>query len=170
MPDFPKQPETPPSPPETILSPEEIEALIEATQESKDAVETRPAPAEAPREVPSTAPSAPPSHVVPIEERVVAPATKSERLHGIEKVMASGLEEIYASLDPHTKAIVKTEGEKTATQIEQLLESGKTVAKKILHLIRSWLQKIPGVNKFFLEQESKIKTDRIIAMSRKEDQ
>ena len=60
--------------------------------------------------------------------------------------------------------MLKIEGEKTASQIEALLEKGKDVAKKILHLIRQWLHKIPGVNKFFLEQESKIKTDRIMGM------
>lgn len=161
MPDFSNQPET--------ARPQEIEALIKATPEAKDAIESRPAPAEAPRETPQAAPVAQASHVVPIEERVATPATKSERLHGIEKVMTSGLEEIYSSLDPRTKAIVKTEGEKTASQIEQLLERGQAAAKKILHLIRSWLQKIPGVNKFFLEQESKIKTDKIMAMNKREN-
>lgn len=83
--------------------------------------------------------------------------------------MASGLEEIYVNLDDSTKQMLKIEGEKTATQIEILLEQGKDVAKKILHLIRAWLHKIPGVNKFFLEQESKIKTDKIMAMNKREN-
>jgi hypothetical protein len=30
-----------------------------------------------------------------------------------------------------------------------------------LKLIREWLLIIPGVNKYFLEQEAKIKTDKI---------
>jgi len=106
--------------------------------------------------------------VAPLSERVVAPQSKSERLQAIESALAGGLEEIYGQLDAPTRQLLKIEGEKTATQIEILLEQGKDVAKKILHLIRAWLHRIPGVNKFFLEQESKIKTDRIMAMKREE--
>lgn len=108
------------------------------------------------------------SRVSPVTEPVAAPRNKSERLVSIEKVMTSGLEEIYANLDSGTQQMLKQEGEKTASQIEKLLEQGKEAAKKILRLIRQWLHKIPGVNKFFLEQESKIKTDRIMGMMREE--
>jgi len=118
-------------------------------------------------EEPTTAPGTQ-GHISPITERVVAPQNKSERLVGIEKVLSSGLEEIYVNLDDPTKQMLKIEGEKTATQIEAVLEQGKDMAKKILHLIRQWLHKIPGVNRFFLEQESKIKTDKIIGMRREE--
>jgi hypothetical protein len=36
-----------------------------------------------------------------------------------------------------------------------------------VEIIRNWLKLIPRVNKYFLEQESKIKTDRIITLQRK---
>ncbi len=108
------------------------------------------------------------SHVAPLAERVSHPQTKSEKLAGIEKVMSENLEDIFFGLDRQQQQIIKAEGEKTATQIEQLLEQGKAVAKKVLQLIRAWLHKIPGVNSFFLEQESKIKTDKILAMTRRE--
>lgn len=106
--------------------------------------------------------------VVPLAERVPHPQTKSEKLVGIEKVMSENMEAIFFSLNAKQQQIVKAEGEKTANQIELLLEQGKAVAKKVLALIRAWLHKIPGVNSFFLEQESKIKTDKILAMTRKE--
>ncbi|MEK7125326.1 MAG: hypothetical protein AAB880_00215 [Patescibacteria group bacterium] len=165
MPDFLKQkqessPEVPMANPEAPRAAEIQEAL-----EIQPAVEK---PAETKAEAPSRAPAAVQSHVIPASERVEHPQTKSEELQVIEKVMASGLEEIYINLDPKTKQIVKTEGEITANKIEALLQSGKEVAKKVLQLIRAWLHKIPGVNSFFLEQESKIKTDKILAMKRRE--
>jgi hypothetical protein len=40
----------------------------------------------------------------------------------------------------------------------------KIHAKKVVELIRDWLLTIPGVNKFFLEQEAKIKTDRVLEL------
>lgn len=146
--------------PETTRAPEIREAL-----EIQPAVEK---PAETKAEAPSRAPAPVQSHVIPASARVEHPQNKTQELQAIEKVMAGGLEEIYINLDPKTKQIVKTEGEITANKIEALLQTGKDVAKKILQLIRAWLHKIPGVNSFFLEQESKIKTDKILAITRKE--
>jgi hypothetical protein len=40
--------------------------------------------------------------------------------------------------------------------------------KKIFVLIRAWLKIIPGVNRFFLEQEAKIKTDKILFVTEEE--
>jgi hypothetical protein len=34
--------------------------------------------------------------------------------------------------------------------------------KRALQLVRDWLLCIPGINKFFLEQEAKIKVDRLV--------
>lgn len=126
-----------------------------------------PLPQEGARELPKTALTpAQAAHVVTLNERTAPVADKSERLAAIEKTLSQGLEQIYFGLDQAAQAAVKRAGEETARKIETLLESGKFAAKKILHLIRAWLAKIPGANKFFLEQESKIKTDRIMAMAR----
>lgn len=154
-------------------SPEVPPAAPEATRavEIKEALEIQPAverPAETKAEAPSRAPAPVQNHVIPASERVEHPQNKTQELQAIEKVMAGNLEEIYKTLDPKTKLLVKTEGEATASKIEALLQTGKNVAKKVLQLIRAWLHKIPGVNSFFLEQESKIKTDKILAMTRKE--
>ncbi|PIZ81553.1 MAG: hypothetical protein COY02_01435, partial [Parcubacteria group bacterium CG_4_10_14_0_2_um_filter_41_6] len=77
------------------------------------------------------------------------------------------LDQAYQNLDPQTQEMIKKQGEQTATAIEQLIEQGKAMAKGVLGLIRAWLHKIPGMNKFFLEQESKLKTDKIMAIERK---
>ena len=43
-----------------------------------------------------------------------------------------------------------------------MVSAAKVHSKKILKAIVGWLKMIPGVNKFFLEQEAKIKTDKIL--------
>jgi len=87
----------------------------------------------------------------------------------VEKVLAEGLEEIYAELAPDLKLIFKSEGEKAASEISVMLSDTKVKIKKIVELIRNWLSIIPGVNKYFLEQEAKIKTDDIMDLRYKND-
>ncbi|MFA5128469.1 MAG: hypothetical protein WC445_00725 [Patescibacteria group bacterium] len=118
--------------------------------------------------------------VAPVEEKngkkplvaaVVHPVTekpaKSETLVKIEKILEEDLESFYFSMPPEKQAVFKEKGEETASKIEKMVEAGKVVARKILKLIRAWLKIIPGVNKFFLEQEAKIKTDKVVVMSEK---
>jgi hypothetical protein len=38
-------------------------------------------------------------------------------------------------------------------------------AKEIFKLIWHWLKKVTGVNRYWLQQEAKIKTDKIIEMT-----
>ncbi|MBI4122435.1 MAG: hypothetical protein HY462_00385 [Parcubacteria group bacterium] len=156
------------------LTAEELAAVFEAgikKREPEPLREMEPAreavrPAEV-REAPKPAPAKPMQYVEPLIARVPLPRTKSERLVEIEKIMSEGIESVYTTLPAAVQESVKREGEKTASAIEQLVESGKAAAKKVLILLRAWLEKIPGVNAFFLEQESKIKTDRIMAIARK---
>jgi hypothetical protein len=56
----------------------------------------------------------------------------------------------------------KKSGEETVKKINNLLDKTKIKAGKIIDLIRAWLRLIPGINRFFLEQEAKIKADKII--------
>lgn len=79
----------------------------------------------------------------------------------IEEVLSEDLEDIYQKLPPERQAEFKAEGEKTAGLIRQMIEKGKFHGRRAVQLIVKWLRLIPGVNKFFLEQESKIKTDKL---------
>lgn len=85
----------------------------------------------------------------------------------IEELMSEDLEKVYANMNEAQKKAFREEGEKTAGKIEKLIQHVKVKTKKILDLIRHWLKLIPGVNKFFLEQEAKIKTDRILKLKNK---
>lgn len=82
----------------------------------------------------------------------------------IEKVLESDLAEIYMNLSPDKQREFKIKGEEAARQINALLQKTKVKAKEILDLIKKWLSIIPGVNKFFLEQEAKIKADEIMKL------
>jgi len=87
---------------------------------------------------------------------------REERKKKIEKVLAEDLDEIYLSMAPDKQMEFKRVGEETANKINDLLDKTKVKVKKIIGLIKKWLSIIPGVNKFFLEQEAKIKADEII--------
>ena len=53
-------------------------------------------------------------------------------------------------------------GETTAQKIKEAVLKKTTRIKDIVHLIIGWLKSLPGVNKFFIEQEAKIKADKIM--------
>ncbi len=93
--------------------------------------------------------------------------TKSETLKEIERILVENLDPYYQTLPGRLKEQFKKEGEETASKIERIIESAKIVAGRIFNLIISWLKIIPSINKFFVFQEAKIKTDKIIALAEK---
>jgi len=100
-----------------------------------------------------------PSSTQPVTPIAVA---KSPDLVAVEKILSAGLEELYAKLPENRRAEFKQKGEQAASTIEKLLQSAKVQVKKVVSIIREWLLMIPGVNKFFLEQEIKIKADKLL--------
>ena len=69
-------------------------------------------------------------------------------------------------MNPKQQRIFKEEGEKTATKINIVLSSAKVKIKNIIDLIKNWLKFIPKINPHFLEQEAKIKADKIIKLKK----
>ncbi|MDO8260004.1 MAG: hypothetical protein Q7T50_00715 [Candidatus Magasanikbacteria bacterium] len=90
----------------------------------------------------------------------------SQREKEIDKILSDGLEEIYMSMSSAKQEEFKQVGEETAREINSVLSQTKFAVKTIIDLIRSWLAIIPGVNKFFLEQETKIRTDKILNLKK----
>ena len=80
----------------------------------------------------------------------------------IENILEEDLEEIYFEMDPATQDAFKKSGEETTKEIINLIENAIKSFKKVFKLITNWLKIIPGINKFFLEQEGKIKTDKLL--------
>ena len=104
-----------------------------------------------------------PPLVTPLPLAPVA-SVKSQLQQDIEDILAEDLKELYASLSPQQKLHFRKEGEKTAARIEILLKSVRIKISEILKLIRAWLSILPGVNKYFLEKEVKIKTEHILEL------
>lgn len=91
----------------------------------------------------------------------VSPAKRQKQ---IENVLSQGLEKIYLSMTLPKRREFKLAGERTAAEINRLFDKARVKIGRIVKLIKKWLSLIPGVNKYFLEQEAKIKADEIIKM------
>lgn len=108
---------------------------------------------------------APTSQVKQQPKQQVAPKAARKvddvTLH-VEQILEHGLGEMYANLPEDARPLFKKKGEEASTQIAVMLRTFKVEASKVVRLIRDWLHTIPSVNKFFLEQEAKIKTDAVL--------
>ncbi len=88
----------------------------------------------------------------------------------IDDILEDGLVELYMQIPKEKQLEFKQKGEETAGKIFILLRETKVKVKKILDLIVNWLSIIPGVNKFFIKQEAKIKTGKLLELKQKEEE
>ncbi|MFA7088009.1 MAG: hypothetical protein WC146_01565 [Patescibacteria group bacterium] len=95
------------------------------------------------------------------------PSYQKQRELEIDNILAEGLGAIFLKMDQDNQKKFKKKGEETAATINILLNKTKINVGKIINLIKNWLKLIPGINKFFLEQEAKIKADAIIRIKDK---
>lgn len=98
---------------------------------------------------------------------IQVPAAKTQERQEIEKVLSANVMEVYQMLTPAEQEQFRKAGEEAASKIEVLVTQFKATARTVLEIIRAWLGLIPRVNVYFLEQESKIKTDQILKYQRK---
>lgn len=127
------------------------EAPVESAEAAEVSVAVRPA-----------AP-APPLREVALP---LSAAKKSDELQAIEEILEEDLEEAYWQMPPKMREQFKKRGEDTAKKIERLVRAVHLNILKVLRLLQKWLSIIPHVNTFFLEQEAKIKADKLIALHR----
>jgi len=95
----------------------------------------------------------------------VLPKNKNPQLIEIESILSDGLDQAYISLTMAKRQEFRAQGEILAHTLQIMLERGKINIKKIRRLIMKWLRVIPGVNRYFLEQEAKIKSDRLVELA-----
>ncbi len=119
------------------------------TEILKEIDKSRPEKIGAEKDLPSIAPG-------------VSTVVKTKTLVDIENILQEDLQDTYFRMDPDLQQKFKSEGENVAAKIERMLKEGKVKAKKVFKLIWQWLKLIPKVNKFFIKQEAKIKTDKIL--------
>ena len=149
---------------EEINNPLEIKKEVGYRIEvEKKAEAPKPAEAVFPEKVPAKAEEAAP---YPAAAPAALPA-KSPVLEKIEDVLEEDLEQIYFQMPAEKQAEFAQAGEETASKIAMILSGVKIKVKKILELVVGWLKMIPGVNQYFLEQEAKIKTDKILELKEK---
>lgn len=130
----------------------------EQSAEQESAVPQQPAPQETPVQV-QAAPQAP---APATSQQFVAQDPRAGVLKQVEGLLSDGLKELYMSLPEARRAAFKATGEMVANKITDMIVYGKAKVKEVWKLIGEWLRVVPGVNKYFLEQEIKIKTDKIM--------
>ncbi len=139
----------------------QVEKVREALEQHGSRFEQHPEVPTQAKELPSTAPL--PSAPVP------APVTPAvAQLQQIEQVLADGLQDLYASLPPAEQQKFKVTGEQAAQQVQGLLSQVKVKVQQVIDVIRQWLGTLPGVNKFFVEQEAKIKAEKLVRLAGKD--
>lgn len=142
------------------LPPSEIEKVPEAPKEAPVPVVPEKPPSG--KEVPAAPVPPAPAPVVPAPS-AIDPLTKE-----IEEILQEDLAKVYTSLPDDVKPKFKAQGELVARSIREMLQEAKVKTRKVLKLIVGWLKMIPGVNKFFLEQEAAIKTQKIMILAENE--
>lgn len=106
--------------------------------------------------------------VQPAQSVPLANDPRTGVLKQVESLLAEGLMQLYQSLPEARRAEFKRRGEEVANKITDMIIFGKEKVKEIWKLIGEWLRMVSGVNKYYLEQEIKIKTDRIMMFAQSE--
>ena len=127
------------------------------------------APTVSSAERPAVSERKPVAPAIPMSSVPVVPArtAKSPMLYQVENILEEDLVELYRQLTPEQRKQFKAEGERTARKIETLLKKAIVTVMEIIRLIRRWMRLLPGANVFFIEQEAKIKAERILALKKK---
>lgn len=146
----PVAPEAPPSPPESGKEVEihEEASSVEIQEQPEEGIETLKRKLKKPKK----------------QKPTKVPQVRDELTIRVEKIMEEGLGDAYRELTPVQKQEFKLKGEETAYGIRQLLGATRVKVKSIFKLLVEWLKILPGVNRFFLEQEAKIKADKIMTL------
>ena len=139
-----------------------VEAAPEAGRETAARVENGPAKeqmaeAAAPAPVPVAAPAPP-----------AVPPAVDPTVSSIEFILSEDLADHFRAMPPDVQARFRAKGDETVSKLAILVSRTVIKAKEVLNLIVAWLRLIPGVNKYFLEQESKIKTDKILELHKRQ--
>ncbi len=82
----------------------------------------------------------------------------------IENILEEDLAEVYSELSPLQQIQFKIKGEQTAKKINILLQAVKIKIQEIVRLILDWLGLLPNVSRYFIQQEAKIKAEKILKL------
>ena len=102
------------------------------------------------------------------EEKISNLPVNNHLREAIDDILEEGLADIYLNMSPSEQSRFKIKGEETTKNIVSLLSKTKVKIRKIVQAIIEWLKMISGVNRFFIKQTAKIKTDKILEAKEKE--
>ncbi|MBU1180438.1 hypothetical protein KJ885_05850, partial [Patescibacteria group bacterium] len=131
------------------------------------------APAEGPKapEAPETAVKAVQRipKILPItdEQKEKAALQKDEELVMIENILSEDIKDLYSQLPQLKQKAFQQKGEEAALKIKVILKKTRVRANEIFELIKNWLKMLPKITIYFLEQEAKIKTDKVLEMRKR---
>lgn len=140
---------------------EEVPAIPEQRNEVPETGASFESPVPVVEQPPEPVPTAP---VAPAAPAPVVASTKEPVVRAVEAVLEEDLGEAFHKMTPEMQAKFRKEGERITGIIVGMLRNAKVNARLVLGMIAHWLKMIPGVNHFFLTQEAKIKTDKILKL------
>lgn len=141
-----------------VSSVEADKLALENTIETESAVLEGGADKQAPQTAPVT------TAVLPTETQIKA-LEKDQVTVEVENILEKGLKDVYGNLPDNLKPVFKAKGEETARTISEMIKKTAVKIGEVMKLIFNWLRIIPGLNRFYLEQEAKIKADQIMVLS-----
>lgn len=101
------------------------------------------------------------------KQKQIIPQVRDEIVLQVEHILEDGLSDAFSELSPIEQQEFKIKGEETAFAIRDMMRRHKIKVRSIFQLIFNWLKMLPGVNKFFLQQEAKIKVDKIVSLHKR---
>jgi hypothetical protein len=102
-----------------------------------------------------------------IDETTAAAAVpQDEELVIIKSILSENLVDMYYQMPPDKRQRFRRKGEEAALKIRKILKQTKVTVHDIVNILINWLKLLPGVSRYFLEQEAKIKTDKILKMKK----
>lgn len=137
----------------------ELASKKEVRESAPESTDVQKEKAEKPQELPTRA---------PVAQAPVQVIQKDKILVSIEHILSDNLADAYLALPPEKRSAFKKRGEEIALKVKVMVDQGNIHIRKVLGWIRDWLRMIPGVNAFFLEQEAKIKADKLLEYYKKQ--
>lgn len=97
-----------------------------------------------------------------LAQEAAPPVEKDPVTQEVEKILEDGLGDYIPDMPDEAREKFIKKGGEVAGEVSGMVRSMNVKVKRVLDLIKDWLLTIPGVNRYFVEQEAKIKTDRIV--------
>jgi uncharacterized protein YgbK (DUF1537 family) len=131
---------------------QQAEQQMERSGHKEDFLEEAPTSA-----LPATATAEPQASAVEVQ--------KDEVTIEVEKILEAGLGDYVPDMPEEARQRFLKKGGEVAAQLSVMVRTLNIHVSLVLKLLKEWLLTIPGVNKYFIEQEAKIKADKIIDLA-----